>query len=247
MEITFLGTNGWYDTPSGSTVCVLVQEGDQAVVLDAGAGIHRLDRYLTGDERISLFLSHLHLDHVFGLHILNKFRFSRGIDLYGRTGTKEALSRLLASPFTVPAESLPFPLRVFDLTEGTHDLGFFVTCLPLVHASPCFGYRFSIGGRILTYCTDTGYCENAVTLARDADLLISESAFLPGMQAADWPHLNPAEAIRIAREAGAKKLALFHFDAALYPTDRERQQVEEEFSDRFPGLIVARDGTRVTL
>jgi ribonuclease BN (tRNA processing enzyme) len=247
MEIRFLGTNGWFDTPSANTACVLVREGNDAIVLDAGGGIFRLDQFLTGSERISLFLSHLHLDHIWGLHILNKFRFEHGIDLYGQTGTKEALSKILVSPFTIPLESLSFPLRLHDLEPGTHDLGYEVTCLPLVHAAPCFGYRFRLGGKTLVYCTDTGYCENAVRLAKDADLLITESAFLPGMQAEDWPHLNPETAIRIARESGAKRLALFHFDAALYPSDRERQMVEEQFSDTFPGLIVSRDGTRLTV
>lgn len=247
MEIRFLGTNGWYDTPSGNTVCVLVREGDDAIILDAGGGIHRLGEYLDGHEKTSVFLSHLHLDHVWGLHVLNKFRFVHGLDLYGETGTKEALSRILVSPFTVPMDALPFPVRLHDLTEGTYFLPYEVECRPLRHAAPCFGYRFRLGGRTIAYCTDTGYCDNAVHLARGADLLISESAFLPGMQADDWPHLNPETAIRIAQEAGAKRLALFHFDAALYPTDRERQLVEDRFSPVFPGLVVARDGTCITL
>lgn len=247
MEIRFLGTNGWYDTPAGNTVCVLVREGNDAVILDAGGGIHRLDRYLDGDEKTALFLSHLHLDHVFGLHILNKFRFRHGLDLYSQAGTAETLSRFLAPPFTVSMTALPFSLRIHELDEGTHFLPYEVECRPLQHAVPCFGYRLKLGGKVLAYCTDTGYCQNAVLLARDADILISESAFLPGMQAADWPHLDPGTAIRIAREAGAKRLALFHFDAALYPTDRERQAVEEEFSPLFPGLVVARDGTCITV
>jgi ribonuclease BN (tRNA processing enzyme) len=247
MEIRFLGTNGWYDTPAGNTVCVLVREGDNAIVLDAGGGIHRLGEYLDGHEKTAVFLSHLHLDHIWGLHILNKFRFEHGLDIYGETGTAGALSRILVAPFTVPMAALQYPLRVHDLAEGTHFLPYEVECRPLRHAAPCFGYRFSLGGRTIAYCTDTGYCENAVHLARNADLLISESAFLPGMQADDWPHLNPETAIRIAREAGAKRLALFHFDAALYPTDRERQAVEDRFSPVFPGLVVARDGTFITL
>ncbi|MBS1237103.1 MAG: seceted metal-dependent hydrolase of the beta-lactamase superfamily, partial [Deltaproteobacteria bacterium] len=88
---------------------------------------------------------------------------------------------------------------------------------------------------------DTGYCENAVTLAKGADLLISECSFLPGEHSADWPHLNPQFAARIAKEAGAARLALVHFDAAKYTTMELRKEAEKEARKIFSNTFAAED------
>ena len=71
---------------------------------------------------------------------------------------------------------------------------------------------------MITYCTDTGVCDNAITLAHGADLLITECGLKPGAEKPGWPHLNPEEAIHIAKAAKAKRLALMHFGAEVYKT-----------------------------
>ncbi len=75
MKITFLGTNGWYDTKTGNTNCVLVETNQYYLIFDAGGGIYKLDQYVKEDKPLYLFLGHLHLDHTSGFHILNKFKF----------------------------------------------------------------------------------------------------------------------------------------------------------------------------
>ncbi len=89
MRLIFLGTNGWYDTPTGNTLCILLETQKETIILDAGNGLHKIDRYLNPAKPIYLFLSHFHLDHVVGLHILNKFNLSRGMDVYGPPGAKK--------------------------------------------------------------------------------------------------------------------------------------------------------------
>ncbi len=73
MKITFLGTNGWYDTSTGNTICILVETDKYNIVLDAGNGLYKIDRYISSEKPVYLFLSHFHLDHIIGLHILGKF------------------------------------------------------------------------------------------------------------------------------------------------------------------------------
>jgi ribonuclease BN (tRNA processing enzyme) len=104
-----------------------------------------------------------------------------------------------------------------------------------------------IDGRTIAYCPDTGYCENAVTLGRAADLLITECAFKAGQANENWPHLNPEMAARIAAEAGAKRLVLTHFDASLYRTLAERNQAAEVAGGIFAATTAARDGLRIVL
>ena len=36
MQVTFLGTNGWFDTSAGNTVSVLVRAEEYDIIFDAG-------------------------------------------------------------------------------------------------------------------------------------------------------------------------------------------------------------------
>jgi ribonuclease BN (tRNA processing enzyme) len=242
MQVTFLGTNGWYDTVTGNTPSVLIQSKEYDIILDAGNGIAKADRYITQEKPVYLFISHFHLDHIAGLHTLVKFRFKKGLHICGQTGCTAVLNTFVAEPFTVPFAQLSYPVKISEFEEGVHtNLPFPVECLKLIHPAPCLGYRFAVDGKVIAYCTDTGVCENAVTLARNADLLITECGLKAGQVSPEWPHLNPQDAIGIARKAGAKRLALMHFGAEVYRTLEDRREVQERFVRVFPGLIVAMD------
>ncbi len=129
--------------------------------------------------------------------------------IYGQPGTKDALNRIINTPYTIPFSRLPFKVDFDDLSEGTHNLPFSVECRFLHHSSPCMGYRFELERKIITYCPDTGICENAIKLAKNADLLIAECSFKSGQSNAQWPHLNPEDAAQIAKNANAKTLAFY--------------------------------------
>jgi ribonuclease BN (tRNA processing enzyme) len=247
MKVTFLGTNGWFDTPAGNTVSALIQTDDYDILLDAGNGIAKADRYITQDKPVYLFISHMHIDHIAGLHTLCKFRFRKGLAIYTQEGTLGFLETFVNEPYTVPFSVLPFTNTVRELAPGLHTLPFAVTCLPLVHPAPCFGYRLELDGKVIAYCTDTGVCDNAVTLARDADLLITECGLKPGETSPDWPHLNPMMAIAMAKQAHAKRLALTHFGAEVYKTVGERVALAEQFCGEWAGLIVGRDDLTIDI
>jgi ribonuclease BN (tRNA processing enzyme) len=247
MRVTFLGTNGWYDTATGNTVSILVQSEAFDIILDAGNGIAKADRYITQEKPALLFLSHFHIDHIAGLHTLVKFRFLQGLTIFCLPGGTKLLNTFAAEPFTVPLAGLPYPVRVIELAEGVHNVPFTMECRPLVHPTPCYGYRLEVDRKVITYCTDTGACKNAVALARDADLLITECSLKPGQESPDWPHLNPQDAIGMAQEADARRLALVHFDAGVYRTLDERRVVQDKFEKTFPGLVVATDDLTIEL
>jgi ribonuclease BN (tRNA processing enzyme) len=247
MQVTFLGTNGWYDTPAGNTVSLLVRTREYDLIFDAGNGIAKADRYISQEKPVYLFLSHFHIDHIAGLHTLVKFRLKKGLRIFCLPGGKELIDAFVREPFTVPLDQVPFPVSVTELVEGTHQIPFAVECRPLVHPAPCFGYRIGIDGKIIAYCTDTGVCDNAVTLARNADLLVTECGLKPGDSSPLWPHLNPQDAIGIAKRAGAKRLALMHFGAEVYKTLDDRKALSDQFGPLCPGLIVATDELTVDI
>jgi ribonuclease BN (tRNA processing enzyme) len=246
MKIIFLGTNGWYDTDTGNTICTLISSEKYHIILDAGNGIYKADRYIQDDLPVYLFLSHFHLDHIEGLHVLNKFHFPKGLQIYVQKGTRQVLETIMNEPFTVPLSKLPFPVQVHELSEGPYKVPFPLDCRFLVHASPCLGYRFDLDGKIIAYCPDTGICDNAVLLAEDADLLITECSHKPGENSPEWPHLNPQDAAEIARRAKAKRLALTHFDAGRYTTIQERRDAVKSITN-FDQVIVALDDSVLKL
>ena len=247
MKIIFLGTNGWYNTETGNTPCVLVDTNSYYFIFDAGDGIYKVDKYVAGDKPIYLFLSHFHLDHISGLHILNKFKFKQGIRIYGQEGTRKTLNHLIDHPFTSPLNELPLPVMVEELSEGMHKIPFDVTCRRLLHVDPCFGYRVNSGGKVITYCTDTGICDNSLELARDADILIHECSEKSDQRSPEWPHTTPQEAARLARKANVKQLVLFHFSAAVYNSIQERKEAEKYARAIFKNTVAAVDGMEISV
>ena len=88
MEIRLLGTNGWYDTKTGDTTCIFIDSKDYYLIFDAGNGIYKLESFIKKPKPVFLFLSHFHLDHISGLHILNKFDLLEGLTIAGQTGSE---------------------------------------------------------------------------------------------------------------------------------------------------------------
>jgi ribonuclease BN (tRNA processing enzyme) len=241
MKVTFLGTNGWYDTLTGNTCSVLVQTGEYNIIFDAGNGFAKADRYIHQEKPTFLFISHYHIDHIAGLHTLVKFRFSHPLHICGQPGIPAVLRSLVREPFTVPFDQLPFPVEFIELSEGRHLVPFPVECRALVHPVSCFGYAITIDDKKIVFCTDTGPCNNAVHLSRNANLLITECGLKPGEKSPEWPHLNPEDAIRIAQEAQAKRLALIHFGPHNYTTLEERFEIQRTYERKCPGLLAATD------
>lgn len=249
MRVTFLGTNGWYDTETGNTVCILVQTKEYDIIFDAGNGFYKIDQHVTSSKNGTgyLFLSHFHLDHVEGLHTLNKLKCFSRLVIGGPEGAKNALNTLLNAPFTVPISKLHYPVVLIELPDEHQSLPFKLETAPLLHADLTLGYRLEADGKVITYCPDTGYCENAVKLARSADLLITECAYRTGETNPDWPHLNPETASSIAKEAGVKELVLVHFDASRYTSQENRMEAEQAARKIFPRSRAAFDEMRIEI
>ena len=241
MKIVFLGTNGWYDSPTGNTVCILIETDEASILLDAGNGLYKADRYIGRDKPVHLFISHTHLDHIIGLHILNKFEFNQGLTIHTQPGTATALQTMFSSTYSLPFANLSYPVEIEELEGLYKNQSFAVQTAKMQHSVPTIGFRISIENKIIAYCPDTGYCDNSVTLAKEADLLIAECAFRPGEESEHWPHLNPETAARIALQAQAKQLALIHFDAYRYPTMESRQKAQETAQAIFPNTVATTD------
>ena len=72
---------------------------------------------------------------------------------------------------------------------------------------------FKIKGKKISIVMDTAFNTNAIILAENADLLISESVYAADMQelATKYKHMTSKDAATIAKKANAKELILTHF------------------------------------
>ena len=243
MQITFLGTNGWYSTEASDAICTLVETEECYIILDAGEGIRRADEFATKDLPVYLLLSHLHLDHIFGLHVLGRMPFYRRLKIIVPESHLESLQMIFNKPFTVP-----FGGEIIPIKEGkTEGLPFSCECGKLEHMDDAFGYRIGVGGKELTYCLDTAYSNGSIALAKGSDVLIHECTNRPGMKDGGWGHSNPEEAAKVAQEAGVKKLILTHFMPEFYPDQKSREDAQVAAQKNFPNTIAAMPGEKIEM
>ena len=250
MKLIFLGTNGWYPTHTGSTVSALIETPDRYIVLDAGDGFQHLPLLLSRLRlaRADVFLSHLHIDHSAGLHMLPRLPRGMRVRVFVHKSYIPSLKRLVAHPYTAsPSEQLA-SVSIHPLSTGINRVPYIVRVLPLDHADPCFGFRFSLDGTEIAYCTDTGPCKSIPLLARGADALIAECALLPGSgPQKGWPHLSPEMAAREAAASGAARLILTHFDANKYSSLALRKKAQAAARKIFPRTTSAKDGVEIRI
>ena len=241
MKLTFLGTNGWFDSVTGNTPSALLETANYNIIFDAGFGLAKADTCLNPDKPTFLFISHFHIDHICGLHALPKFSFKQPLTIFGRKDLKKFFKTVINFPYTAPLSFLNYKVNLVPLKEGSYSKPFSFVCKQLKHTNTSLGYRLEIDGKVVVYCSDTAICENDALLAQDADLLIHECAFVPG-EVSDWGHSNPEQVAAMAKQVNVKKLALTHFGAARYHNLEIRKNAENVAKEIFPNTVAATDG-----
>ena len=99
-------------------------------------------------------------------------------------------------------------------------------------------------GRKVVYCTDTVFCDAAVELARDADVLIHEATFAhqDAEMAFERLHSTSTMAAQVALLAGVKQLIMTHFSPRYTPGNSiTLDNLKEEAKAIFPQTKLAYD------
>jgi phosphoribosyl 1,2-cyclic phosphodiesterase len=259
----------------GNTACVeLRTDDDELIIIDLGSGARTLGNALMssefgrGEGNASIFLSHLHWDHIQGWPFFkpayvpgNKFT------LYARHyDAMEALRSQQQAPFFPSAswtemradlDSVLLEEEPLTLCEGRVK----VTWHELNHPSKAWAYRFEAGGKAFVYASDGAYFglteeqrKPFVDFYRGADLLIFDAQFTLAESLAKrtWGHSSPVVGAELACEAGVKNLALFHHDPNAEDDVIERllltgQQYARTLQDEIPNIFVAREGDVIEL
>lgn len=192
-----LGTqSGPIPGASRSQPAHLLRWQDQAILIDVGDGAsQQLVKAGVGLAEVeTVFISHLHFDHIGGLFALLSLRYQSNsassvapLVIYGPPGTADLVGKLDEAILSAAA-SLRTPPRaheVHELSDGAQLAigGITVTTAANSHYILSTGqdivpvslsYRFEAGGSSVVYTGDTGPSRNLEILAKDADLLVSE-------------------------------------------------------------------------
>jgi ribonuclease BN (tRNA processing enzyme) len=245
MRLTILGSGGGAPSPTRETSCVLIREGRQALLLDAGSGVRRTlggTAVLHEIEHIDVVLSHFHFDHVCGLPFLQWLDvdmtiWAPGAWLYDRPSA-EILAALRSPPIS-PSDVSGRPLE--ELREGTQSVsGFNVRASAQPHHwAPSVGLRVDDE---IAYITDTPYESSSVELARGVPHLLHEAwSISKGPEYADRD-ATAADAGLVASRAGVEKLTLIH----LNPRLADSAALADDARSLFAAVTVAEDGMELT-
>ena len=181
-----------------------------------------------------MLLSHLHWDHVQGLPFFTPLhREGATLDVYGPRQDAGPLGEVFAEMMRPPF----FPIMPDQLTgdvrfhgTGEDDFpvgGAKVRSRWVRHVGPTLGFRVDctacrsrtspITGRAAAPTTADDYIPHEVLeLCDGVDVLIHDAQHTPAEYEPKrhWGHCTVDYAVHVAREAGARRLALFHHDPA---------------------------------
>ncbi len=102
-----------------------------------------------------------------------------------------------------------------------------------------------VKGLKVTIINDTGFTDKAIKLAKDSDLLISESTFSINekQKAKDYKHMTTEDAAKIAKKAKVKKLILTHFSQRY----KNAEELKKEAKKTFPNTECAHDFLEINI
>lgn len=211
---------------------------------------------------IDLFLSHCHIDHLIGLpFFLPAFTTGSHLRLWAGNlkpagGLKQTVRKLMSYPlFPIEIEAASGKIDFTDFTPGEilePQPGITVFTAALNHPGGATGYRVEFDGRAIAYITDTELSGEVIdpallALARDAALVIIDTTYtdeeLP--EHVGWGHSSWQQAVRLADEAGARTLCLFHHDPEH--DDDEMDRIGAAAAKARPGTMVASEGLSIEI
>jgi len=237
MRLTVLGCSGSVNGPGAACSGYLIQvDGERPVLVDCGHGVFGELIAHADPSEVAVLLSHLHADHCLDLAAMlvwrrwSPQRATERSPLYGPPGTALRIGAACSEyPGEVDDISDTYEVHEWSDRQAIQVNGLTVEPIKVNHPPSTFGLRMTgPDGEVLVYSGDTGMCDEAVDLARDADLFLCEASWTHRPQVRpEGLHLSGTEAGQIATRAGVRSLALTHVvpwedgDAILDEAGRE--------------------------
>ena len=229
IRVTVIGESGGAPLPGGATSCYLVEGGGNRLLLDIGSGaISLLSRIIPFDSVNDIIISHFHSDH----------SADAGVAVYSRLISMQLGRDVQMLTFHAPSErdlaNAPYS-RVRLIDSGLEEMigPFAVSYMRTRHPVPCFAVRLSYGGKSLVYTADGALTDELVSFSSNADILIAECSFYPGMSGSGAGHMNASDVASLASAASPQNLVISHL-----PVYGDRKDILSYVSGRWNGRVL---------
>jgi len=254
MELTVLGSGTSIPHLRRSSPGFWLDTDNHKVLLDIGPDIpHRMaEEELNWPELDAIWVSHFHLDHFGGLPpFLFSLRWApqtanrrKPLTIIGPADLQKVLTSIDDSN-NYRLFSQRFPVEVIEVRRDEQfELvpGVLADTMKTPHTkeSLALGLTASDGKRFV-YTSDTGFTEEIILFAKNADVLLMECSFRRNKPL--QTHLELNEAMSLARECHAEKVILTH----LYPEWDEADIVADSRRLWQGHVIEAQDGLVVKI
>ncbi|MBP5477347.1 MAG: ribonuclease Z [Paludibacteraceae bacterium] len=259
-HLTILGTGSALPTFQNSPSGQILELCDKQFLIDCGEGIQLTMRQmnLKTSRLYSVFISHLHGDHCFGLlGLLTTF------DMMGRTQPLHVyahpdLEKLLRPQMDYHLKEMKYEV-VFHAINPRRKAVIFsdrtvtVETIPLKHKVPTCGFLFYEHHRRFNeetrefyyetrkryaYCSDTQYKESIVPQIEGVDTLFHESTYIEqdAFRCKKTMHSTARQAASIALKAHAGQLIIGHYSSRVGNHSLFLQEAQEVFPDTILGV-----------
>ena len=278
--LKFYGVRGSIPVPGpgtvrygGNTSCGLLEHNGEYLILDGGTGLRALGLELMQRGPISadLLITHTHWDHIQGLPHFRPLYDSRSrVRLHGprqSSGLRDILERQMTwEMFPIPPSAQTGIESIADLEAGQFAVaGWNVGAFGLCHGGHTLGYRLEReGAQSVAWVTDNelaggahgmgpGWRSGLVDFLQGVHTLVHDTTWSDRTldQVAGWGHSSPAQAVDLARDAGVKRLVLFHHNPEFDDdaVDRHLEDARARAREVAQGLVVraATEGETISL
>lgn len=228
MRVHFLGTASALVTANRDNSSLLIESGSDLILVDcsgnpAGKILHFGHR---PKDLNAVFLTHLHIDHCYGLPALLFHMFlekrESALHLFCPEEEIDLLNRqLLAHDIDSDVRTYPLvkkavsPIINSSIWETDHTV---VLSGCSNHSRPTRAYRMTekSTGRSVVFTGDTTPRDEIAEFSRNADLLIHEATYLELHRdlASEYGHSTARQAAEVAAKARVRALALIHFECS---------------------------------
>jgi ribonuclease BN (tRNA processing enzyme) len=230
MRVRFLGTGDAFGSGGRFQTCFLVEAQNTSFLIDCGATAMVAIRQfnVSPNDIDTIFISHLHGDHIGGLPylILDAHLVSRRtgpLTIVGPPGLKDRLHLARETAFPDSTNNkLRFELQVLEVEPGAHcqvgpvELETFLVKHKC--GAPPTALRLSCDGKVICYTGDTEWVDTLIPAANDADLMICECYFF---EKSIPHHLNYKTLKDNLPRLRTKRLILTHLSQDMLERDVE--------------------------